>query len=149
MRLTQYSTYALRILQYVALRDPAVVTVDEVARAHRVSRAHLVKVAHELGRRGYVQTIRGRNGGMRLARPADRIVVGEVLRWTEGPLELAECFNPGTNTCLLVGVCHLSRGLQRALRAFLSVLDDMTIADITVNRDSLLDRLTPQQSGVQ
>lgn len=149
MRLTQYSTYALRTLQYAALRDPLIVTVDEVARAHRISKAHLVKVSHDLGRRGYILTTRGRNGGMRLARPADQITVGEVVRWTEGPLELVECFNPQTNTCPLEGVCHLSRGIQRALRAFLSVLDDMTIADITVNRGILLDRLAPQQSGAQ
>jgi Rrf2 family nitric oxide-sensitive transcriptional repressor len=149
MRLTQYSTYALRTLQYAALREPLIVTVDEVARAHRISKAHLVKVSHDLGRRGYILTTRGRNGGMRLARPADQITVGEVVRWTEGPLELVECFNPQTNTCPLEGVCHLSRGIQRALRAFLSVLDDMTIADITVNRGILLDRLAPQQSGAQ
>jgi len=149
MRLTHYSNYALRTLQFVALRDPAVVTVDEVSRAHRISKAHLVKVAHELGQRGYVQTVRGRNGGMRLARPANQITVGEVVRWTEGPLELAECFNPVTNTCPLEGVCHLSRGIQRALRAFLSVLDDLTIADITANRGILLDRLAPQQSVAQ
>jgi Rrf2 family transcriptional regulator, nitric oxide-sensitive transcriptional repressor len=149
MHLTQYSTFALRTLQYVALRDPALVTVEDVSRAHRISKAHLVKVSHELGQRGYIQTVRGRNGGMRLARPADHITVGEVLRWTEGPLELVECFNPATNTCPLEGVCHLSRGIQRALRAFLSVLDDMTIADITLNRSILLDRLAAQPSGVQ
>ncbi len=149
MRLTQYSTYTLRILQYAALRAPAIVTVDEVARAHRISKAHLVKASHELGQRGYIQTTRGRNGGMRLARPADQITVGEVVRWTEGPLELVECFNPETNACPLEGVCHLSRGIQRALRAFMSVLDDMTIADITVNRGILLDRFAPQQSGAQ
>jgi Rrf2 family nitric oxide-sensitive transcriptional repressor len=149
MHLTQYSTYALRILQYAALRDPVIVTVQEVARAHGISKAHLVKVSHELGQRGYIQTIRGRNGGMRLARPADQINVGEVVRWTEGPLELVECFNSETNTCPLEGVCYLSRGIQRALRAFLSVLDDMTIADITVNRGILLDRFAPQQSGSQ
>jgi Rrf2 family nitric oxide-sensitive transcriptional repressor len=142
MRLTQYSTFALRTLQYVALHDPDLVTVDDVSRAHRISKAHLVKVAHELGQRGYVQTIRGRKGGMRLARPADQITVGEIVRWTEAPLELVECFNPETNTCPLEGVCHLSRGIQRALRAFLSVLDDMTIADITLNRAILLDRFT-------
>jgi Rrf2 family nitric oxide-sensitive transcriptional repressor len=108
-----------------------------------------VKVSHELGQRGYIQTIRGRNGGMKLARPADQIIVGEVVRWTEAPLELVECFNPDTNTCPLEGACHLSRGIQRALRAFLSVLDDMTIADITVNRGILLDRLAPQPTGAQ
>lgn len=149
MHLTQYSTFTLRTLQYVALRDPAIVTVEDVSRAHRISKAHLVKVAHELGQRGYIQTVRGRNGGMRLARPADQITVGEVVRWTEAPLELVECFNPQTNTCPLEGVCHLSRGIQRALRAFLSVLDDMTIADITINRGILLDRFVPQQSVAQ
>lgn len=141
MRLTQYSNFTLRTLQFAALRAPATVTVDEVARAHRISKAHLVKVAAELARRGYVESIRGRHGGMRLARPADAITVGEILRWTEAPLELVECFNPETNTCPLLGACHLSRGLHRALRAFLLVLDDLTIADIAYNRGALLGRL--------
>lgn len=141
MRLTQYSNFTLRTLQLVALRAPEIVTVDDVARAHRISKAHLVKVAGELARRGYIETIRGRRGGMRLARRAEEITVGEIIRWTEAPLELVECFNPETNTCPLLGLCHLSRGLHRALRAFLSVLDDMTIADIALNRTTLLDRL--------
>ena len=149
MHLTQYTTFTLRTLQYLALHDPDIVTVEDVSRAHRISKAHLVKVSHELGQRGYIQTIRGRNGGMKLARPADQIIVGEVVRWTEAPLELVECFNPDTNTCPLEGACHLSRGIQRALRAFLSVLDDMTIADITVNRGILLDRLAPQPTGAR
>lgn len=141
MRLTQYSNFALRILQFAALHAPKLVTVGEVARAHRISKAHLVKVAYDLGQRGYIETIRGRRGGMRLARPAEEITVGEIVRWTEAPLELVECFNPETNTCPLQGLCYLSRGLQRALRAFLSVLDDLTIADIAMNRDALLKRL--------
>ena len=141
MRLTQYSNFTLRTLQLVALRAPGIVTVEDVARAHRISKAHLVKVAAELSRRGYIEAIRGRHGGMRLARPADSITVGEIVRWTEAPLELVECFNPDTNTCPLLGACHLSRGLQRALRAFLSVLDDLTIADIAYNKDTLLARL--------
>jgi Rrf2 family nitric oxide-sensitive transcriptional repressor len=141
LRLTQYSNFTLRTLQLVALRAPGIVTVEDVARAHRISKAHLVKVAAELSRRGYIEAIRGRHGGMRLARPADSITVGEIVRWTEAPLELVECFNPDTNTCPLLGACHLSRGLQRALRAFLSVLDDLTIADIAYNKDTLLARL--------
>lgn len=149
MRLTQYTNFALRTLQYVALHDPSIVTVDEVSKAHRISKAHLVKVSHALGQRGYIETIRGRNGGMRLSRPADQITVGEVVRWTEAPMELVECFNTDTNTCPLVGVCHLSRGIQRALRAFLSVLDDITIADITINRGLLLDRLMAQTASEQ
>jgi Rrf2 family nitric oxide-sensitive transcriptional repressor len=149
VRLTQYSNFALRTLQLLALRAPAIVSVDDVARAHRISRSHLVKVAHELGRRGYVETVRGRNGGMRLARAPEDITVGEIIRWTEAPLELVECFNPETNTCPLLGACHLSRGIQRALRAFLSVLDDMTIADIAINRSALLERLTAQAGSLE
>lgn len=141
VRLTQYSNFALRTLQFAALHHDRLVSVDEIAKAHRVSKAHLVKVAYDLSQRGYVETIRGRNGGMRLARPAESITVGEIIRWTEAPLELVECFNPDTNTCPLQGLCHLSRGIQRALRAFLSVLDDLTIADITINQGALLDRL--------
>ena len=148
MRLTQYSNFALRTLQLVALRAPAIVTVDDVARAHRISKAHLVKVAAELSRRGYIDATRGRRGGMRLARPAEQITVGEIIRWTEAPLDLVECFNAETNTCPLLGICHLSRGLQRALRAFLSVLDDLTIADIAFNRAALLDRLTAQDQSL-
>jgi len=154
LRLTQYSNFALRTLQFLALRAPAIVTVDDVARAHKVSRAHLVKVAYDLSQRGYIETLRGRNGGMRLARPAEDITVGEIIRWTEAPLELVECFNPETNSCPLQGNCHLSRGIQRALRAFLSVLDDLTIADITVNRGTLLGLLQvaddrPKDEAVQ
>lgn len=147
MRLTQYSNFALRTLQLVALRSPAIVSVDDVSRAHGISKSHLVKVAYDLSQRGYIETIRGRKGGMRLARPADTITVGEIVRWTEAPLELVECFNPETNTCPLEGVCHLSRGLQRALRAFLSVLDDLTIADISYNRGVLLERLVQTDNG--
>ncbi|MEO3471328.1 Rrf2 family transcriptional regulator [Roseomonas sp. CAU 1739] len=141
LRLTQYSNFALRILQMVAIRTPAIVTIDDVARAHRISKAHLVKIAAELSRRGYIEATRGRRGGMRLARPAEQITVGEIIRWTEAPLDLVECFDADSNTCRLIGACHLSRGLQRALRAFLSVLDDLTIADIAINRDALLERL--------
>ena len=141
MRLTQYSNFTLRTLQFLALHEPEIVTVDQVARAHGISRAHLVKVAYDLSQRCYVETQRGRNGGMRLARSAELITVGEILRWTEAPLELVECFNPQTNTCPLQGHCHLSRGIQRALRAFFVVLDDLTIADIIANRSTLLGLL--------
>ena len=150
MRLTQYSNFALRTLQFLALHAPGIVTVDQVARAHGISKAHLVKVAYDLGQRGYIETLRGRNGGMRLSRPAEDISVGEILRWTEAPLELVECFNPQTNTCPLQGHCHLSRGIQRALRAFFVVLDDLTIAEIIANRSvlmGLLDASTQQRES--
>jgi Rrf2 family nitric oxide-sensitive transcriptional repressor len=101
----------------------------------------MIKVASLLGREGYLETIRGRSGGVRLARPPEDITVGEVVRITEAPLELAECFNPETNTCPLIGACNLSRTWHRALEAFLDVLDNITIADIASNRGELLGRL--------
>ena len=147
MRLTAYSNFALRTLQLAALRAPALARIDDVAQVHGLSRAHITKIVHELGRAGYLETQRGRGGGFRLARPAAQIVVGDVVRLTEGPIELVECFNPATNTCPLLGVCRLSSALREATRAFFAVLDRLTIADIAANRGALLDRLDGALTG--
>lgn len=143
MRLTSHTNFALRALQLAALRHPGLTRADEVARAHGLSHAHITKIVHQLGRAGYIETQRGRGGGFRLARPAADITVGEVIRLTEGPVELVECFNTDTNTCPLIGICRLSAGFQEATEAFLAVLDGITIADISRNRGELLDRLEP------
>lgn len=147
MKLTSYTNYALRTLQFAALRTPALARVEDVAQAHRICRTHIVKVVHELGQAGFIETVRGRGGGFRLARPAERILVGDVVRFTEGPVELVECFNVTTNTCPLIGVCRLSAGLREATRAFFGVLDSMSIADIAANRGALLDRLDGAMAG--
>lgn len=147
MRLTSFTNYALRMLQYAALRGERISRVTDIAMVHRVSMHHMVKVANTLGRHGYLETIRGRSGGVRLARPAGDITVGEIVRITEAPLELAECFNDDSNTCPLIGVCHLSRTWHRALQAFLEVLDNVTIADIAGNRSELMDRLALSEAG--
>lgn len=141
MKLTSYSNYALRTLQMAALRHPRLTTVAMVARAHRLSNSHITKIVHELGQAGFLETVRGRGGGFRLARPAEEITVGEVVRLTEGPIEVVECFNPSTNTCPLLGACRLSGAINEATRAFFDVLDKVTIADIAHNRDALLARL--------
>lgn len=143
MKLTSYTNYALRSLQLAALKSPGLVRVDDVARIHGLSRPHIVKVVHELGKAGYLDTVRGRGGGFRLGREAAEIRVGEVVRLTEGPLDVVECFNPEKNTCPLIGICTLSRKIQEATRAFMAVLDDLTIADISANRGQLLDRIAP------
>ncbi|MGY6626885.1 MAG: RrF2 family transcriptional regulator [Oceanicaulis sp.] len=142
MKLTHFSNYALRILQFAALRAPDHVQVEQVARAHGISRHHLLKAANTLAREGYLEVVRGRGGGVKLARPASDITVGEVVRRTEGPIELVECFNEDTNSCPLIGVCRLSAAMKRALQAFLNELDQVTIADIAGNRTVLLDRLS-------
>ena len=141
MRLTNFTNYALRMLQYAAIRGDKISRVPDIAMIHRASVHHMIKVASLLGREGYLETIRGRSGGVRLAKPPEDITVGEVVRITEAPLELAECFNPQTNTCPLIGACNLSRTWHRALEAFLDVLDNVTIADIASNRGELLGRL--------
>jgi Rrf2 family nitric oxide-sensitive transcriptional repressor len=143
MKLTSYSNYALRSLQLAALHSPHLVRVDDVVKVHKLARPHIVKIVHELGQAGYLETVRGRNGGFRLAKPPSEIVVGEVLRITEGPFDVAECFNKETNTCPLIGICKLSNALKRATAAFLAVLDDLTIADIASNKGELLERIAP------
>ena len=147
MKLTTYTTYALRVLQLAALRDPDLVRVDDVVAVHGLARPHVVKIVHALGRAGYLETKRGRGGGFRLGRPPERIVVGEVVRLTEGDLDIVECFHPETNTCPLIGVCRLSAGLQAATAAFMEVLDGLTVADISANRSELLARVAPLQDS--
>ena len=148
MRLTSYTNYALRSLQLAALRAPTLVRVDDVVKVHGLARPHIVKIVHELGKAGFIETQRGRGGGFRLARAAEKITVGEVVRLTEGPIELVECFNSETNTCPLIGICKLSKTFAQATRAFLEVLDAVTVADIAANRDQLLDRILPLHESI-
>ena len=148
MKLTSYTNFALRSLQLAALKAPDLIRVDDVVRVHGLARPHIVKIVHELGQAGYVKTQRGRGGGFRLAKPAEDIIIGDVVRLTEGPLDLVECFNPQSNTCPLIGICKLSRALQEATRAFMAVLDDLTLADIASNRSDLLARIAPLEDGI-
>lgn len=143
MKLTSYSNYALRSLQLAALKSPGLVRVEDVAKIHNLSRPHIMKIVHQLGKAGYLETVRGRGGGFRLARPPELITVGDVIRITEGPLDVVECFNREKNTCPLIGICILSRKIQEATAAFMAVLDDLTIADIASNRGQLMDRIAP------
>jgi Rrf2 family nitric oxide-sensitive transcriptional repressor len=143
MKLTSYTNYAMRSLQFAALKAPELVRIDDVAQIHNLSRPHIMKIVHELGKAGYLETVRGRSGGFRLARAPEDISVGDVVRITEGPLDVVECFNPQTNSCPLIGICVLSQKLQEATAAFMAVLDDLTIADIAANRGQLMDRIAP------
>jgi Rrf2 family nitric oxide-sensitive transcriptional repressor len=141
MRLTSYSNYALRTLLVAAMRDGQLVTVQEVADSFGISKAHLVKCVHQLGVWGYLDNVRGRSGGFRLARPAQDITIGEIIRKTEDDLDLVECFDAVTNTCPLIGLCGLGKVFKQACRAFLDVLDSVTIADISANRSDVLGAL--------
>lgn len=132
MRLTIYSDYALRLLMYLAVRADGLATIPEVAAAYDISANHLMKVVHKLGQAGYVETVRGRGGGMRLGKPADAIGLGEVVRFTEPDMDIVPCFDSANKDCPLWRACRLKATLYRARLAFLEVLDESTLADLTV-----------------
>jgi Rrf2 family nitric oxide-sensitive transcriptional repressor len=140
MRLTVYSDISLRLLMYVALKDGALVTIQEVADAYGISRNHLMKVAFQLGRAGFLDTVRGRGGGLRLARPAEEIGLGAVVRATEEDFDMVECFDPHTDRCVITGPCRLRGVLSKALKAYLAVLDEYSLADLT-RRNPVLAQL--------
>lgn len=126
---------------YCALHPGQIVRIEDVANAFGISKAHLLKSARQMGQLGYLETIRGRSGGVQLGMPPDRIVIGEVVRALEGHSEIVECFNPATNTCPLIGECKLTGLFHRALQAFLAELDTVTLADVTRDPEGLRDRL--------
>ena len=130
MRLTTFSDYSLRVLMYLAAAREKRATIAEIARAFAVSEHHLVKVVHLLGREGILLNTRGRRGGVRLARPAAEINVGEVVRLTEGGDMPAECFDRKTNTCVLAGGCGLQRVLGEAVARFYAALGEYSVADL-------------------
>lgn len=133
MRLTTYTDYAFRALIFLALRGDETSTIQEIADHYGISRNHLMKVVHQLGQLGLVETTRGRGGGLRLGKPATEIRLGDVVRQTEEDMTLVECFNASDNRCLITRVCRLKGILGDALRAYLSVLDGYTLADLAAN----------------
>lgn len=130
MRLTLYTDYSLRVLIYLAYKkQDEIVTISELADFYKVSRNHLVKVVHNLGLNGYIQTIRGKHGGLRLAHPAHEIIIGDVVRSMEPDFDLLECFNPAEDKCVISRTCSLKGVLFTAREIFLGELDKYTLAD--------------------
>jgi len=129
MRLTAFTDYSLRVLIYVAQAPGGHTTITEAARVLAVSENHLVKVVHALGKLGVLSNTRGRGGGLALAGPPSGVNVGRVIRASES-MAIAECFEPGSNTCGLAGRCRLETILHEALDAFFSVLDRYTLEDL-------------------
>lgn len=147
MHLTHYTDYALRTLIFLAAKGgPS--TIAEVASRFRISRNHLVKVVHSLGKTGLIKTERGKLGGIRLAMPADQIMVGDVVRKMEVNFHLVECFCPAHNQCPITPVCDLKRVLEEAFENFMTVLDRYTVADMVGEREPMMALLqTPEPSG--
>jgi Rrf2 family nitric oxide-sensitive transcriptional repressor len=131
MQLTQFTDYSLRLLIYLArLPEPGMATIPEIAEHHQISRHHLVKVANHLANHGFIMTTRGKGGGIKLARPASMIGVGEVVRLSEPHMNLVECFDIKSNQCRIVHGCFLKGILYEARRTFMAVLDRYTLADV-------------------
>lgn len=145
MRLTRYTDYSLRVLIHLALHDERLCSIGEISRAYDVSHNHLMKVVNALARDGFVETVRGRAGGMRLARPADTISVGEVVRRTEEGFDLAEC-----SGCALSPACGLTNVLAKGVQAMMAVFDAFTVADLLTDKMAmrrLMDRKSPLGIG--
>lgn len=141
MKLTSHTDFALRLLMSLAVVEERLVTIEELAKRHGLSRNHLMKVAQTLVSLGYVTGVRGRSGGLRLARPASTIRMGEVVRALEDDVVLVECLGDGPTTCILSGACVLTHTMGRAMEAFFASLDEVTLADLVAPRILLRQRL--------
>ncbi len=136
MKLTLYSDYSLRVLMYVARQEHRV-QIDEIAKFYGISKNHLTKVVNNLATLGYIETTRGRGGGIRIKMAPEEINIGTLIRKTEEHFNLVECFDRETNTCPIAGICGLQGVLGEALNAYLSVLDKYTLQDILFRKIAL------------
>ena len=141
MQLTLYTDYSLRVLIYLGINTQRMATISEISDSYHISRNHLVKVVHNLATQGFIQTTRGRGGGLSLARPAQQINVGDVVRHTEVNFHLVECFDHDHNTCPISTACFLKGALYEAQRAFIAVLDRYTLEDVLANPEWLRFKL--------
>lgn len=142
MKLTLYTDYSLRVLMYLAADPDQTSTIQEIADSFNISKNHLMKVAYELGQASYVETVRGRNGGLRLARPAEEIKLGDLVRECEGDFTLVECFDAEHNQCVLTPVCKLKHVLREALDAYFQSLNQYSLADLLEQRQKLVKLLS-------
>lgn len=140
MRLSVHTDYALRTLMFLATSDGHH-AVSEIAGQYGISRNHLMKVAQKLVAKGYVESVLGRGGGLKLARPADKLNVGSIVRALEDTGNFVECFNASTNNCLVTLVCDLHHVLADGLEEFLSHLDKFTVADLVGDREGFRQAL--------
>ena len=132
MRLTRYTDYAMRVLLYLGAREDRLCSIAEIAQAYDISQNHLMKVVSDLVNAGYLVSVRGRFGGVRLARPPDQINVGAVVRHTEDGFDLVDC-----GSCIIAPACGLTGVLAKGMQAMMDVFDTYSIADLLTDRDAM------------
>lgn len=137
MRLTLHTDYALRVLMYVSMKGDELATIGEIVDHFDISKGHIMKVVHELGQLGYLETTRGKNGGLALARKPSQICVGTLVRQVERELGVVGCLQGTDGFCRIENCCVLRCALRDATKAFLSVLDGYTLEDLIKPRRSL------------
>jgi len=140
MYLTRQSDYTMRLLMHLAVQPEETATIREIAEHYHISRNHLMKVTNRAVRAGYVISVRGRGGGLKLAEAPCKIRIGQVLRTTED-WNMVECFDPASNRCPIPIACGLRPVLKEALEAYFAVLDRYSLADLVRNRVTLLQLL--------
>lgn len=140
MRLTTFTDYSLRVLIFLGLKGDEICTIAEIAEAYGISQNHLMKVVHHLAGLGHVRTLRGKGGGLHLAREPAGINLGAVARACEGRMVLAECFEP-EHGCCIEQACALKGIFYQAGEAFFAVLDRYSLADLLRPRQALAARL--------
>lgn len=129
MHITRYTDYSLRALIYLALQQDRLATIQEIADSYDISKNHLMKVVHQLTLKGYIESVRGKNGGLRLHRKPEDINIGVLVRETEQDMNLVECFSE-QNTCCITPVCGLKNIFAEALKSFLATLDQYNLSDV-------------------
>ncbi len=129
MRLSEYTDYACRVLMHCAAH-PGLTTIGELAERYGISKNHLMKIVQDLGRKGLLETTRGRGGGVRLGVDPTQLRLGDIVRMAETDLRLVECFDPAHNRCKMVPACQLQHTLNKALGAYFAELDRVTLADL-------------------
>lgn len=141
MRLTIFTDYTLRVLIYLGVHQnkDRLTTISDVAAAYGISENHLTKIVHHLAKQGYVETTRGKGGGMRLARAPEQVNLGDVVRNTEEDLAIVECFQENNTACPISPSCVLAEILAQAMRAFFEKLDSHTLADLLGQREKLAE----------
>ncbi|RKQ32996.1 Rrf2 family transcriptional regulator [Oceanobacillus halophilus] len=140
MQLKKYTDYALRVLIFTGMKkDGELASIKEISETYHISQHHLGKIVYQLNKLELLETIRGRNGGIRLAKPANEINVGLVVRVLENDFHLLECFDKGTDHCVISPACTLKHVLNKALNAFFKVLEEYTLKDLIRNEEELLE----------